>query len=167
MNYYVKVNIAERGEDPFAYFAIKDYDKGKRAPLLARHFPLDLIAEHEPRLLDFVVGDTDNAYLEIKKTATVNQISEDGFTTGELSEEAVEFLTTLAKTVCLEEKYDELLAPPSVDQQVEDFIKEFFEGDEDPLSDFNDLDNEKPLEQKDFLAEFFAELEEDSDEVEK
>ena len=118
-------------------------------------------------MLDFVAGDTDNAYLEIKKTAIINQISEDGFTTGELSEEAVEFLTTLAKSVCLEEKYDELLAPPSVDQQVEDFIKEFFEGDEDPLSDFNNLDNEKPLDQKDFLAEFFAELEEDSDEVEK
>ena len=37
------------------------------------------------------------------------------------------------------EVYDELLKPPTVDQQVEDFIKEFFEDDE-----------EEPLEQKDF-----------------
>jgi hypothetical protein len=41
---------------------------------------------------------------------------------------------------------------PTVDEQVEDFIKEFFDNDED----------DKPLEQKDFLAEFFAELENDS-----
>jgi hypothetical protein len=167
MNYYIKVNIAERGEDPFAYFAIKDYDKGKRAPLIARHFPLDLISEHEPRLMEFVAGDIDNVYLEIKKGYTVNQISEDGLPVNELSEEDVKFLIELTKTVCLEEKYDELLAPPSVDQQVEDFIKEFFETDEDNLSELNNLDDEKPLDQKDFLAEFFAELEEDSDEAEK
>jgi len=54
--------------------------------------------------------------------------------------------------------HDDLVAPPSVDQQVEDFIKEFFEDD-----NLENLDNEKPLDQKDFLAEFFAELEEDSE----
>jgi len=164
MNYYIKVNIAERGENPFAYFAIKDYDKGKRAPLISRHFPLDLISEHEPRLMEFVEGDIDNAYLEIKKSTTVNQVSEDGFTCGELSEDAVDFLTNLTKIICLEEKYDELLAPPSVDQQVEDFIKEFFDPEDNELEN---LDDEKPLEQKDFLAQFFAELEDESDEAEK
>ena len=55
-----------------------------------------------------------------------------------------------------EEEWDELLKPPTVDQQVEDFIKEFFEDDE-----------EEPLEQKDFLAEFFAELEEEDDKKEE
>jgi hypothetical protein len=164
MNYYIKVNIAESGDNPYAYFAIKDYEKGKRAPLISRHFPLDLISEHEPRLLEFVEGDIDNAYLEVKKGYTVNQTAEDGMTVGELSEDAVEFLTNLTKTICLEEKYDELLAPPSVDQQVEDFIKEFFEPEDNELEN---LDDEKPLEQKDFLAQFFAELEEESDEAEK
>jgi hypothetical protein len=53
---------------------------------------------------------------------------------------------------CLNKEWDELLKPPTVDEQVEDFIKEFFDNDED----------DKPLEQKDFLAEFFAELENDS-----
>ena len=47
--------------------------------------------------------------------------------------------------------WDELLKPPSVDEQVEDFIKQFFE------------DEDEPLEQKDFLAEFFDELEENDD----
>ena len=42
---------------------------------------------------------------------------------------------------CVQEEWDELLKPPTVDQQVEDFIKEFFEDDE-----------EEPLEQKDFLS---------------
>jgi len=165
MNYYIKVNISERNEDPFVYFAVKDYEKGKRAPLIARQFPLDLISEHEPRLLEFVEGDIDGVYLEIKKDRVINQLGEDGVTVGELSEEAVEFLTNLTKTICLEEKYDELLAPPSVDQQVEDFIKEFFEENTDP--EFADLEGDKPLEQKDFLAEFFAELEDESDEAEK
>jgi len=45
--------------------------------------------------------------------------------------------------------WDELLKPPSVDEQVEDFIKQFFE------------EEDEPLEQKDFLAEFFDELEEE------
>ena len=52
--------------------------------------------------------------------------------------------------------YDEILRPPTVDEQVEDFIKEFFENEE-----------EEPLEQKDFLAEFFAELESEDEETSK
>ena len=135
--------------------------------MISRHFPLDLISEQEPRLMEFVAGDIDNAYLETKKSYTVNQTSQDGINIGELSEDAVEFLTNLTKIICLEEKYDELLAPPSVDQQVEDFIKEFFESENDPISEFENIENDKPLDQKDFLAEFFAELEEDSDEAEK
>lgn len=50
--------------------------------------------------------------------------------------------------------YDEILKPPTIDEQVEDFIKEFFEeGDSEPL------------EQKDFLAEFFEELSDDTQDV--
>jgi hypothetical protein len=74
------------------------------------------------------------------------------------SEEDVDWIKTFVKCACVNEDYDELIAPPTVDQQVEDFIKEFFEEDE-----IENLDDEKPLEQKDFLAEFFAELEEDSE----
>ena len=51
----------------------------------------------------------------------------------------------------INEEWDELLKPPSVDEQVEDFIKQFFE------------EEDEPLEQKDFLAEFFKELEEEAE----
>ena len=54
--------------------------------------------------------------------------------------------------------WDELLKPPTVDQQVEDFIKEFFDEEEK---------DEKPLEKKDFLAEFFQELEDEEKEKDK
>ena len=50
--------------------------------------------------------------------------------------------------------HDELLKPPSVDEQVEDFIKEFFENDES-----------EALEQKDFLADFFDEVAESEESV--
>ena len=70
-----------------------------------------------------------------------------------LTSEEREFCVNIVKKACLEEEWDELLKPPSVDEQVEDFIKEFFEEEED-----------EPLEQKDFLAEFFKELEEEAEE---
>ena len=85
-------------------------------------------------------------------------ITDDGLTVGSIDDEDIAHLIDLTKKICLKEVYDELLAPPSVDQQVEDFIKEFFEDEED----LDDIDNDKPLDQKDFLAEFFAELEDDS-----
>lgn len=160
MNYYIKVDISESDDNPYAYFALKDLSQGKRATMMNRSFPLDLLAEHEPKLLEFVAGDIDHAYLEIKKTGTINMLSEDGIPCDELSQDSVDYLTDLCKAICLDEKYDELLAPPSVDQQVEDFIKEFFESDEDNMTDLENIDGDKPLEQKDFLAEFFAELEE-------
>ena len=56
------------------------------------------------------------------------------------------------RKACVREEWDEILKPPTVDQQVEDFIKEFFDEEEK---------NEEPLEKKDFLAEFFQELEEE------
>ena len=57
----------------------------------------------------------------------------------------------LIDRACINNEFDYLNAPPSVDEQVEDFIKEFFD------------EEEKPLEKRDFLEEFFAELDEDKD----
>ena len=73
-----------------------------------------------------------------------------------MSEEDIIWAKEFVIRACVEEEWDELLKPPTVDQQVEDFIKEFFEDDE-----------EEPLEQKDFLAEFFAELESEEEETSK
>ena len=120
---------------------------------------MELIIDHEPKLKELVDGDDiDTVYYEQKKHTTVNMVTDDGLTVGSIEDDDISFLTDLTKKICLKEVYDELLAPPSVDQQVEDFIKEFFEDEED----LDNIDNDKPLDQKDFLAEFFAELEEDS-----
>ena len=68
-----------------------------------------------------------------------------------LTEDEIIFCVETVKKACIDELWDELLKPPSVDEQVEDFIKQFFE------------EEDEPLEQKDFLAEFFDELEEEAD----
>ena len=155
---YIKCVISD-SSNPYAYFAYKNYDEGKNAEIRSRNFPLELIIDHEPKLKELVEGDdVDTVYFEQKKHSTVNITTDDGVTVGSIDDDDVSFLIDLTKKICLKEVYDELLAPPSVDQQVEDFIKEFFE-DED---DLDNIDDDKPLDQKDFLAEFFAELEEDS-----
>ena len=68
-----------------------------------------------------------------------------------MTEEEISFCIDVVKNASIEEIWDELLKPPSVDEQVEDFIKQFFE------------EEDEPLEQKDFLAEFFEELEEEAE----
>ena len=116
----------------------------------------------ELALVEPVKDEIDHAYYEEKKSSIVNMISEEGVVLGEMSKDDVEYLKNLAIDICINEKYDELLAPPSVDQQVEDFIKEFFEPESD-VKDIEDIDGDTPLDQKDFLAEFFAELEEENE----
>ena len=68
-----------------------------------------------------------------------------------MTEEEISFCIDVVKNACIAETWDELLKPPSVDEQVEAFIKQFFE------------EEDEPLEQKDFLAEFFEELEEEAE----
>ena len=69
------------------------------------------------------------------------------------NQEDLDWIETFVKRCCLDMAHDELLKPPSVDEQVEDFIKEFFENEES-----------EALEQKDFLADFFDEVTESDDE---
>ena len=105
-----------------------------------------------------VAGDiTDVYYEEFNNEVTVSEVKWFLGNVESITNENIDWIKTFVKCACLNEDYDDLIAPPSVDQQVEDFIKEFFEDDS-----IDDIDSDKPLEQKDFLAEFFAELEEDS-----
>ena len=153
---YFKFHIDEDDANRL-YCYYRNLSKGKSAPLIERSFPLDIIGEKEPKLLEMVTGDiTDVYYEEFNGEVRASEVN---WFLGDLeknSDEDVEWIKNFVKRACIDEEYDELVAPPSVDQQVEDFIKEFFDDD-----DF-DVDNDSPLEQKDFLAEFFAELEEDS-----
>jgi len=48
---------------------------------------------------------------------------------------------------CYSLEFDDLLKPPSIDDQIDNFIKEFFEEKDDSNN------------QKDFLAQFFEEIE--------
>jgi len=150
---YFKFHIDE-DDAKTVYCAYRDLSKGKSSPLLVRSFPLDLIGEKESKILEMVEGDiTDVYYEEFNGEIRASEVK---WFLGEIetsSEDDIDWIKQFIKCACINEDYDDLIAPPSVDQQVEDFIKEFFENDDD----------EKPLDQKDFLAEFFAELEEESE----
>ena len=152
---YFKFHIDE-DDAKTVYCAYRDLSKGKSSPLLTRSFPIELIEERETKIVEMVKGDiTDVYYEEFNGEVRASEVKWFLGDKETISDENVDWIKTFVKCACLNEDYDDLIAPPSVDQQVEDFIKEFFDDD--------DFENEKPLEQKDFLAEFFAELEEDSE----
>jgi hypothetical protein len=155
---YFKFHIDE-DDAKTVYCAYRDLSKGKSSPLLVRSFPIDLIGERETKIVEMVKGDiTDVYYEEFNGEVRASEVKWFLGEVDSISDENIDWIKTFVTCACVEESYDDLIAPPSVDQQVEDFIKEFFEDD-----DLENLDNEKPLDQKDFLAEFFAELEEDSE----
>ena len=145
---YIKFNIDEMNQE-MVFCEYREITDGTKGPMLTRAFPLDKIGDLEPKLLELVAGEITGIYYErrnntcVKETKYLDDVES-------IDDEHIEWMESFVKRACVEEEWDELLKPPSVDQQVEDFIKEFFEDEE-----------EEPLEQKDFLAEFFAELEED------
>jgi len=152
MEYY-KFHIDEN-DAKTVYCEYRELSKGKSSPLITRSYPIDIIGEKESKILEMVKGDITDVYYE--EFNGVVRASEVKWFLGDIehnSDENIDWIKTFVKCACVNEDYDDLITPPSVDQQIEDFIKEFFNDDE--------FENEKPLEQKDFLAEFFAELEEE------
>jgi len=143
---YIKFNIDEMQQEVVfcEYREIKD---GVKGPFIQRAFPLEQIADIEPKIAEMVKGEIIGIFYELKGTTSVDEVQYLDHV-DRMSEEDIQWAEQFVKRACIEEEWDELLKPPTVDQQVEDFIKEFFEDEE-----------EEPLEQKDFLAEFFAELE--------
>jgi len=159
MEYY-KFHIDE--DDAEQVFCVyRDLSKGKDSKRIVRSFPLSIISEKEPKLLEMVDGDiTDVYYEERHEECVATEVKYFNNTIEPISEENIDWIRNFVKCACVNEDFDDLIAPPSVDQQVEDFIKEFFDNDSE--EDLGDISGDTPLEQKDFLAEFFAELEEDS-----
>ena len=145
---YIKFNIDEMIQQQVfcEYREIKDGEKG---PMITRAFPLEILGEHEPKVLEMVAGEIIGIYYEKRGSSLVKETNYLDYSES-IEDEDIGWIEEFVKKVCINEAYDELLKPPTVDQQVEDFIKEFFEDEED-----------EPLEQKDFLAEFFAELEDE------
>jgi len=146
---YIKFNIDEMHQS-MVFCEYRDFTNGK-GPMLTRAFPLNLIAEKEPKINELVEGDIIGIYYEQKGTTAVKETQYLDKVVS-IEDEDIEYIVNFVEKACVQEQWDELLKPPTVDQQVEDFIKEFFDEDEK---------SEEPLEKKDFLAEFFQELEEE------
>jgi hypothetical protein len=150
---YFKFNIDEMNQQ-MVFCEYREISDGTKGPMLKRAFPLEKIGDVEPKIMELVDGEITGIYYERRNLITVKETQYLDYTVS-IEDDLIEWIESFVKRACIEEEWDELLKPPSVDQQVEDFIKEFFEDEE-----------EEPLEQKDFLAEFFAELEEDSNKEE-
>ena len=146
---YIKFDIDEMHQR-MVFCEYRDFTEGK-GPMLTRTFPLDAIAEQVPKINELIVGDEIGMYYElrgdtdIRETKYLNKVET-------IDDETVEWIKDFVEKACVQGLWYELLKPPTVDQQVEDFIKEFFDEEEN---------NEEPLEKKDFLAEFFQELEDE------
>ena len=147
---YIKFNIDEMNQE-MVFCEYREIKDGVKGPMITRAFPFELIGEHEPKIAELVAGEITGVFYERRNTTIIQEIQYLDNVTLIDNEDDVAWMEEFVKKACIEEAYDELLKPPSVDQQVEDCIKEFCESEEE----------EEPLEQKDFLAEFFAELEED------
>ena len=147
---YIKFNIDEMNQE-MVFCEYREIKDGVKGPMITRAFPFELLSEQEPKIAELVAGEITGIYYERRNANIIEEIQYLDKTITIDNENDISWMEEFVKKACIEEAYDELLKPPSVDQQVEDFIKEFFESEED----------EEPLEQKDFLAEFFAELEED------
>jgi len=147
---YIKFEIDELTNDN-VFCQYREITEEGKGPLLERTFPLEKISGEVPEIPRLVQGTTTNIYYEQRGDFIITEKKDINNNIIPLTEDEIIFCIETVKQACIEELWDELLKPPSVDEQVEDFIKQFFE------------EEDEPLEQKDFLAEFFEELEEEAE----
>ena len=147
---YIKFEIDELTNNS-VFCQYREITEDGKGPLLQRSFPIEKIAEEVPDIPRMVKGTITNIYYEERGNFIITEKKDINNTIVPLTEDETIFCVETVKKACIEEMWAELLNPPSVDEQVEDFIKQFFE------------EEDEPLEQKDFLAEFFDELEEEAD----
>ena len=147
---YIKFEIDELTNNS-VFCQYREITEDGKGPLLQRSFPIEKIGEEVPDIPRMVKGTITNIYYEQRGNFIITEKKDINNTIVPLTEDETIFCVETVKKACIEEMWDELLKPPSVDEQVEDFIKQFFE------------EEDEPLEQKDFLAEFFDELEEEAD----
>lgn len=185
---YILFQIDEMNQQ-MVFCHYRDFSKGKdKSKKIQRAFPFNLLLDHEPKIGELVEGEIIGIFYQKRGETSVSEVQYLDYIEPLTNEENIKWIETFVRKCCVDEAYDELLKPPSVDEQVEDFIKEFFENEEsesldqkDFLADFFDeiaeeetspkevskdvvanhfeTTEEQPLEEKDFLSEFFAELE--------
>jgi len=146
---YIKFEIDNLTND-HVFCQYREITEEGKSEIKNRVFPLEKLTEEEPRVSEMVQGLIVHIYYEQNGTNIITEKKDVNSVIVPLDDDEKAFCVNTVKQACIEEKWDELLKPPSVDEQVEDFIKQFFE------------EEDEPLEQKDFLAEFFEELEEES-----
>ena len=140
-------------EGKLVYCSYRKFEKGEKGTQIERSLPFDKFIESENKLGEILEGSCYSVYMEEKPEMQIYEKKFlDDTPNTDLTEEEKGYFREVVKRAFVNEELDELLKPPSVDEQVEYFIKEFFE----------DTESEE-LEQKDYLEEFFKELEEDSD----
>lgn len=148
MNYkYIKFMVDDIRQQ-MVFFELIPLEETK---LETRAIPLTKLLEVEQRLAEYLEGETVGIYFEHTSDRRVEEkIFLDRVEAVE--PDVLEYVIQLTFRACVDKEFDELLKPPSIDEQVEDFIAEFFTDDES-----------EELDQKDFLEEFFSELEEDAE----
>ena len=152
---YFKMHIDELHSDN-VFCEFREITKEGKGPMKIKSFSLDKMAEVVPKVKEMVAGDIVGVYYE--KRGTQDAYTEIQWLDGNrepVNEEDQEWCIDMIRRACIDNEFDYLNAPPSVDEQVESFIKEFF-----------DEEDDKPLEKKDFLEEFFAIDDEDTDKKE-
>lgn len=142
MGTYIKFNASDAGAG-FVYCAMQEFTDEGKGPKKVVSIPLGKFLEDETdfTLLD---GPCHRIYLE-EPLGVYEKHFLDG-SIAILSEEEQNVCRQIVDRA-MNGSYDELLKPPSVDEQVDAFIKDFFE------------ETDAPIKQKDFLEEFFNEIE--------
>jgi len=154
--YTIKFNAIDiEGRIVYCYF--RDISENKKNSGIERHFSYDTFVEKEPILKSMLEGDVYSIYLEDSYT---EKKSIDGSYTS-LTDSETDYVKDLVKRACVDLEFDSLLVS-TVDDQINSFIKEFFEetstsSDTSPILDT----------QKDFLEEFFKDIEDTGDTEEK
>lgn len=146
--YNIKFNAVDiEGKVIYCYY--RDTSENKKNPGIERTFPFEEFLEKESRLKEMLEGDVYSIYLQDSYT---EKKSLDGSLVP-LSDEETEYILEIVKKACITFDYDELLTRTLVDDQIDKFIRDFFDK---PAEDQANV-------QDDFLAQFFKDIE-DSEE---
>ena len=150
--YTIKFNAIDI-EAKVVYCYFRDISENKKNSGIERHFSYDTFVEKEPILKSMLEGDIYSIYLEDSYT---EKKSVDGSYTF-LTEPEIDYVKDLIKRACVDLEFDNLLVS-TIDDQINSFIKEFFE-------ETNTSSTTTPLidTQRDFLEEFFKDIEEKDD----
>jgi len=140
---YIKFNAIDM-DNKLVYCAYRSFTTLEKGEMIQKSFPYDAFIAVEPKVAKLMEGLVYSIYLEQPKNYDEKK-SMDGSITG-LTDEEIDICVKIVKKACIGEEYDDILKPPSVEEQVEGFLKDFYE------------DVDSPLETKNYMEEFFNDI---------